>query len=173
MNDILPFTDTKEKGAADFYFCINATFAHIQRTFAEEGLHRYWEDLGRDWMSPVWMRWREGGLDAVAEYMRRSFEVEPGADVIVERHPESVEVEVRTCPALAHLRASGRAPIETYCHHCYVVMNAAARCAGLAVRLEGGNGSCRQWFGVADGAADQDLMEIRPCVMEADDAGNL
>ena len=142
----LPFTDSKPVGAADFYFAINATFRFIEREFGPEGLRRYWEALGSRYYGPVTAAWKRGGLPAVADYWRAFFAAEPGSEVSVEASPEEVSLDVRVCPAFKHLRAHGRDIVPCFCQHCYYVSEAAAAPAGLTVRIEGGNGACRQTF---------------------------
>lgn len=142
----LPFTDTKAVGAADFYFAINATFWFVEKEFGPEGLRRYWEELGAGYYAPVSAAWQRGGLAAVAGYWRAFFAAEPGADARVEADREKVSLEVRVCPAFKHLRAHGRQIVPCFCQHCYYVSEAMAAPAGLTVRVEGGNGACRQTF---------------------------
>jgi hypothetical protein len=140
----LPYPDTKPVGAADFYFAINATFRFIEARFGHEGLRRYWAELGAKYFAPVTARWQRGGLPAVADYWRAFFQAEPGGDVEVHAAPDKVVLEVRRCPALQHLRAHGREIVPCFCQHCYFVTEAMAAPAGLTVRVEGGNGACRQ-----------------------------
>ncbi|MDR0415897.1 MAG: hypothetical protein LBH76_01000 [Propionibacteriaceae bacterium] len=147
----LPYADAKPVGAADFYFAINATFRFVKERFGREGLYAYWAELGSDYQRPVWQRWRTGGFTAVAEYWRAFFAAEPGADVTVTQRDNDVQVDVRRCPAIAHLRAHRREIVPEYCQHCVVMGNACAARAGLAVDVAGGNGSCRQTFRPADG----------------------
>jgi hypothetical protein len=142
----LPFTDSKPVGAADFYFAINATFRFIEREFGGEGLRRYWEALGSGYYAPVTAVWKRGGLPAVADYWRAFFAAEPGSEVLVEAGDGKVSLDVRVCPAFKHLRAHGREIVPCFCQHCYYVSEAAAAPAGLTVRIEGGNGACRQTF---------------------------
>jgi hypothetical protein len=142
----LPYTDAKKVGAADFYFGINATFGFIQQLFGLEGLRRYWRGLGDKYYSPVSAAWKTGGLPAVAAYWRAFFAAEPGAEVEVILDSASVILEVRACPAITHLRAHARRIVPCFCQHCYYVSEAMAAPAGLTVRVEGGNGSCRQTF---------------------------
>lgn len=142
----LPYHDAKPAGAADFYFAIQATFRFIFEQFGRQGLHRYWQDLGTSYFSPVTARWREGGLAAVADYWRAFFAAEPGADVTVRTTPEAVEVEVRVCPAIKHLRDHGREILPCFCEHCTVIGQAMAAPAGLTAQVVGGNGSCLQIF---------------------------
>ena len=158
----LPFTDTKAVGAADFYFAINATFRFIEREFGAEGLRRYWEELGARYYAPVTAGWKRGGLAAVADYWRAFFAAEPGSDVRVEASAEQVSLEVRVCPAFKHLRAHGREIVPHFCQHCYHVSEAMAAPAGLTVRIEGGNGACRQTFLARQpGLPPQDMGRIK------------
>ncbi|MEZ0389189.1 MAG: hypothetical protein ACAI34_19085 [Verrucomicrobium sp.] len=142
----LPYHDTKPKGAADFYLAINATFRFMENRLGMEGLRRYWSDLGRTYYAPVAQRWQLGGLPAMAQYWRSFFDAEPGSDVTVEQHEQEVRVEVRTCPAIAHLRTHQREIVSCFCQHCYFVSEAMAAPAGFTVRVTGGNGACVQQF---------------------------
>ncbi len=158
----LPYTDAKPVGAADFYFAINATFRFLLDRFGMDGLRRYWDDLGIHYHAPVTARWQERGLAAVAEYWRASFAAEPGAEVQVVADDDMVTVQVDVCPAIKHLREHGREIVPCYCQHCYFVSEAIGRPAGLTVRVQGGNGSCRQTFFARDRAEKpQDMNDIK------------
>lgn len=163
----LPYLDSKPRGAADFYFAINATFRFIRRRFGLAGLQRYWADIGHGYFAPVTERWKRGGLAAVAEYWRAFFAAEPGGDVQVDSGDEGAVIDVRRCPAIAHLRAGSREIDPDFCQHCYFIGEAMAAPAGFTVRIEGGDGKCRQRYlkrGATEG--DQDLGAIRrisPC----------
>lgn len=158
----LPYRDSKPVGAADFYFGINATFRFVQAKFGLEGLRRYWCEMGRSYFAPVTEGWRGGGFGAVAKYWRAFFAAEPSAEVEVEERGNSVTLNVRVCPAIAHLRAHGREIVPRFCEHCYFVSQAMAAPAGLTVRVEGGNGACMQRFSRADEEMPaQDLTKIR------------
>jgi len=166
----LPYHDRKPQGAADFYFAINATFRYIRQRLGHEGLVRYWEELGRSYLKPVHERWKAHGLPAIAEYWRAFFAAEPGGNVEVEESPHTVVLQVRVCPAIAHLRAGGREILPKFCHHCYHISEAAAREAGYTIRVEGGAGSCTQTFHRRENAPPpQDLAAIR---LNGDDASS-
>lgn len=146
---VLPYTDVKPVGAADFYSAVNATFRFIERKVGREGLLRYWTELGRNYYAPVTQRWQVGGLGAVADYWRAFFAAEPGAVVEVTEEAEQVVVEVRTCPAIQFLRDHGREIVPCFCQHCFHVSTAMGEAAGIEIRLQGGNGSCTQRFAKA------------------------
>lgn len=158
----LPYTDTKPVGAADFYFAINATFRFIENKLGRDGLRAYWTDLGNKYYSPVSASWQRGGLPAVSEYWQAFFNAEPGAEVEIQHATECVTLDVRVCPALKHLRAGGRQIVSSFCEHCYFTSEAMAAPAGLTVRIEGGNGSCRQTFlSRAKAVVPQDFAKIK------------
>lgn len=161
-NDQLPYTDTKPVGAPDFYYAINATFRFILNRLGREAWVRYLQEMGRGYYAPVNERWRQGGLPAVARYWRAFFAAEPGAKVEVNEAADCVELVVHECPAIKHLRAGGREIVREYCQHCHFLGQARAEAAGLAMRLQGGNGSCRHTYGRAGTLpAEQDLNEIK------------
>jgi len=162
MQSPLPYQDIKPVGAADFYFVINATFSFIAQRLGLAALRDYWTALGREYFAPVSRRWQSRGLAGVAEYWRAFFAAEPGAEVEVIETSESVTLEVRTCPAIRHLREHHRPIVPCFCQHCYFVGDAMAASAGLKLRVHGGNGSCRQTVFRRDaGVPDQDLAHIK------------
>ena len=141
----LPYTDTKPVGASDFYFAINATFRFMLKRFGEEGLRKYWNDLGTQYFAPVSAKWKAGGVSAIADHWRAFFAAEPGAEADVTLSDDVVTVEVKTCPALKHLRQRGDI-LSSFCQHCYFINEAIAGPAGFTARVCGGNGSCKQTF---------------------------
>lgn len=162
MNSELPYGDTKPQGSPDFYYAINATFRFILRKLEREEWVRYLQEMGRGYFEPVNARWRAGGLPAVARYWRAFFAAEPGAVVEVEEVADRVELVVHECPAIKHLRAGGREIVREYCQHCHFLGQARAEAAGLTMRLQGGNGSCRHTYAQAQAALPpQDMAAIK------------
>lgn len=155
----LPYKDSKPQGAADFYFAINATFRFVHRRFGHEGWVQYLRNMAVDYYAPVNARWKEGGLPAIAGYWRAFYAAEPGAEVEVHENTEAVIVEVRQCPAIAHLKNHHRDIVPYYCQHCHHLNNARAEAAGWCMRLEGGNGQCLHTF--TRTAPPQDMNLIR------------
>lgn len=158
----LPYTDSKPVGAADFYFAINATFRFILKKFGLVGLRQYWSDLGTRYFAPVSAAWKVRGPDGVAEYWRAFFAAEPEAQVEVSSTRDSVALDVKVCPAIRHLRKGQREIVPCFCQHCYFISEAMAQPANFTVRIEGGNGSCRQIFSRrAANVPAQDFARIR------------
>jgi len=159
----LPYRDLKPVGAAGFYLSIGATARFIRERMGGEKLVQYWRDLGRNYYRPVGERWAAGGLPAVAAYWRAFFDAEPGAQADVELQADRVVVHVRRCPVVHHNRAHQRELIAEFCQHCHFVSDAIGERAGLAARVAGGNGACRQEFASRSLAPAQDLGAIARC----------
>ena len=142
----LPYTDVKSTGAPDFYLAINATFRFIEKHFGMDGLRRYWTDLGTEYFAPVTAAWTQRGSVEVAAYWQEFFAAEPGSEVTVSTEGERVLLDVQNCPAINYLRSQGREIVPCFCQHCFYISEAMAEPAGLTVRIQGGNGRCRQTF---------------------------
>lgn len=164
MASHLPYHDTKPQGSPDFYFAVVATLRFVLGKLGHEGLVRYLRDMARDYFRPVNLAWTSGGLDEVAAYWKEFFAAEPGSEVDVSREENAVRVEIRTCPLISHHRRAGRAPLACLCQHCFYLNDARAETAGLAMRLEGGNGSCVHTYMPREGAPAQDLADIKEYV---------
>jgi hypothetical protein len=159
---LLPYTEAKPIGAADFYFAINATFRFILGKRGMEALRRYWTELGQQYFAPVARIWKKDGLMGVQSYWKAFFAAEPGAEAGITRAEDTVVLDVKVCPAIKQLREHRREIVPCFCQHCYFISEAIAAPAGLTVRVEGGNGSCRQTFLPRNtNPAPQDLSKIR------------
>lgn len=134
--------------AGDFYFAINATFRFIHDTWGKEALIDYWNNMAHEYHAEVAERFRQGGLQAVEDYWADYFADEPGGDVSVKLVPgeNKVEIDVRDCPAIRWLKEGEREIAPYYCEHCHYVSTAIAEQAGMGFDMQGGNGTCRQWF---------------------------
>src|SRR6266542_549905 len=130
--------------APDFYFAVNAMFRHLHDRFGKAALIDYWRSLGREYYRQRTDKWRAGGATAIADDWRDYFSREPGADVRVERPDEStVDLDIRVCPAIKHLRESGRDIVPYFCEHCDQICGAMAEAAGFTFQRSGGMGSCQ------------------------------
>jgi hypothetical protein len=133
--------------ANDFYFAVNAMFRHLHDRHGHGVLVEYWRRLGREYYADRASAWRAGGAAAVAADWSEYFGKESGAVVAVARPDErSVELDVRTCPAIKHLRDHGRDIVPYFCEHCDYICGATAEAAGFTFERVGGMGSCRQRF---------------------------
>lgn len=140
--------------APDFYFAVNAMFRHLHDRFGKPELIEYWRSLGREYYKRRIDTWRDGRPQAIADDWRTYFFNEPGAKVeVTTPDSRSVQLNVIVCPAIKHLRESGREIVPYFCEHCDHVCGAMAESAGYTFERVGGMGSCQQRFTVADMAS--------------------
>jgi hypothetical protein len=132
--------------APDFYFANNAIFRHLHDRYGKEALVEYWRSLAEEYYRGRIEAWRSGGLAAVAEDWREYFAKEPQADVEVVLRENEVELIVRTCPAIKHLKDHSRPIVPYFCEHCDHTCGVMAERAGFGFERSGGMGVCRQRF---------------------------
>jgi len=132
--------------APDFFFAVNAIFRHLHDQYGPQALTDYGRALAREYYRERIVAWRSGGLAAVADDWRDYFAHEPQADVEVCADPTAVELVVRVCPAIKHLRDHCRDIVTCFCDHCDHTCGTMAEEAGLEFQRTGGMGSCRQRF---------------------------
>ena len=132
--------------APDFYFAVNAMFRYLHDRYGYSALIDYWQSLGLEYYHQRWERWRAGGLQVIASDWQAYFKQEPGAAVAVSTQGDSVELDIQTCPAIKHLRDSGREIVPYFCEHCDNTCGAMTEAAGFSFERTGGMGSCKQRF---------------------------
>lgn len=140
--------------APDFYFVVNSTARHIHDEYGKDVLVDYWRSLGREYYADRSAAWREGGPQAIAEDWTEYFLHEQGADVETSVTNDAAQLEVHVCPAIKHLRESGREIVPYFCEHCDHTCGSMAEAAGFEFRRIGGMGSCQQTFYRAGGMAE-------------------
>jgi hypothetical protein len=132
--------------APDFYFAVNTTARHILHKYGKDVLVDYWQSLGREYYHARIERWRAGSAETIAEDWREYFLHEPRAEVEASVEDGAAVLDIKVCPAIKHLRDSGRAILDCYCEHCDHTCGAMAESAGYRFERTGGMGSCRQRF---------------------------
>jgi len=132
--------------APDFFFAVNEIFRHLHDRYGKEVLIDYWRSLGREHYRQRNAHWQAGGTQAIAEDWKNYFDNEPGAEVEVTQTDDAVELDIRVCPAINHLREHHRDIVPYYCEHCDHICGTQAEAAGFVFDRKGGMGSCRQRF---------------------------
>lgn len=132
--------------APDFYFVVNATARHIHDEYGKDVLIDYWRSLGQEYYAARAKAWKSGGGAQIAADWQEYFLHEPGADVKVTATADSAELQVLVCPAIKHLRESGREIVPYFCEHCDHTCGGMAEAAGFSFRRTGGMGACQQIF---------------------------
>jgi hypothetical protein len=131
--------------APDFYFAVNSMFRYLHDRYGKTALIDYWRGLGREYYRPRTSRWTSSG--AVADDWRTYFGKEPGAQVeVTVTDDRVVNLDIRVCPAIKHLRDCGRDIVPYFCEHCDHICGAMGESSGYTFVRTGGMGSCHQRF---------------------------
>ncbi|MCE9591208.1 MAG: hypothetical protein K8S99_11865 [Planctomycetes bacterium] len=133
--------------APDFYFANNSMFRHIHDRYGKAALVTYWRELGSDYYRQRTDAWRSGGAAAIADDWRAYFAKEPQAQVEASvEEGGAVKLDIKQCPAIKHLRDSGREIVPYFCEHCDHICGSMAQGVGMRFERSGGMGSCVQRF---------------------------
>lgn len=94
----------------DFHKALNCALIYLAGRFGESAVREYLRDFAAEYYAPLAEALKIRGLDALKDHFERIYAIE-GGDVQIERlqDPDSLTVTVRTCPAVAHIRAAGDA----------------------------------------------------------------
>jgi hypothetical protein len=121
-------------------------FRYLHHRYGKSVLIDYWRGLGREYYAPRTSKWTSP--QAIASDWREYFAKEPNADVSVSCDDARgvIDLDIRVCPAIKHLRDSRRDIVPYFCEHCDHVCGAMAETAGYSFIRTGGMGSCQQRF---------------------------
>ena len=132
--------------APDFYFAVNDIFHHIHDNYGKDVLIDYWRKLGEEHYRQRNAAWKQGGAPAIAKDWRAYFDKEPCAEVEITHKEDRVDMDIKVCPSILHLRKNEREIVPYFCEHCDHICGAQAEVAGFTFERTGGMGSCHQRF---------------------------
>jgi len=121
----------------DFHSSLNMGLDYVGERYGRAELVEYLTRYAQNVYRPVLKAIDERGLRAIEEKIIDTYKREKAEDAAETRLGEdSLEVTVRYCPAVRHLRATGRTPSKWYSCSTEVVMDALARRAGCRFTME-------------------------------------
>jgi hypothetical protein len=93
----------------DFHGALNFALIYLEKHFGEQGVREYLTRFADQFYAPLNQAIREKGLDALQSYMEKIYAIE-GGQVEIRRlaDPDSLEIHVASCPAVAHIRSKGQ-----------------------------------------------------------------
>jgi len=121
----------------DFHSGMNNGCEYVGSKFGEEELVAYLTRYTKNVYKPVFAAIKEKGLKAIEEKILDTY--------ALEKYPEAVKttldengllVEVAFCPAVKHLRATGRDMSKWYPYSTTVVMESLAKAAGVTFVMD-------------------------------------
>jgi hypothetical protein len=131
----------------DFHGALCYSIKYLDDTHGEEATEEYLRQVARTYYAPLSAAIRKDGLQALEKHWRSIFELE-GGDVDIRWEDEVLLVEVRECPAVAHLKKRDMLFTTRFCQTTVVVNETVCQAGGVACSCdyEPGAGRCLQRF---------------------------
>lgn len=92
----------------DFHGALSSALIYLEERFGQDAVREYLREFARAYYAPLREELLARGLPAIAERLRRVYEIEGGEARLTLTGDELI-VEVAACPAVAHMRARGYA----------------------------------------------------------------
>ena len=139
----------------DFHGALSVGLEYLRENYGEQAVRDYLAQFARAFFAPLTDSIKQRGLVALEEYFRSIYDRE-GGEVEFARSEDELRIEVKTCPAVSHMREKGY-PVATLFHETSASVNRAI-CEGtpfLAELLDYDEetGSCVQRFTRKQGPA--------------------
>jgi hypothetical protein len=95
----------------DFHGALNQALIYVERVFGEAAVKEYLRQFAGAFYAPLSRAMAERGLDALKEYLMKTY-AEEGAEIRIDMRPEQGEaaelvLSVPDCPAVSHIKKMG------------------------------------------------------------------
>ena len=90
----------------DFHGALSVGLEYIEHRFGEKAVREYLRQFARAFYAPLTADLERRGLVALEEHFAKVYE-EEGGDVRITLSEEELRIEVKACPAVAHMRERG------------------------------------------------------------------
>lgn len=113
----------------DFHGSLSCGFSYVTEKYGVEGFQEYCKEVARNVYSSLSEKIKESGLKALEEHWNNIFTLEEGNFALYYEGPVLV-LEVKECPAIAHMKKRGYKIAENFCEHTKLVNEELCRIAG-------------------------------------------
>jgi len=121
----------------DFHSSMNMGIEYLGLNHGEEDIRDYLETFTRNVYKPVLENMRRSPLQALEEKLRSTYLAEKAEDALeLEHSAEALTVKIAYCPAVKHLRATGREVSRWFPLTTAVVMETLAKAGSLIFEME-------------------------------------
>ena len=120
----------------DFHLSMDAGVEYLGTRFGTEAVERYLQEYAFAYYAPLIKQIKSEGIAPLEEYLRATYAAEEAADELaIVREGEGLRVLVRECPAVRHIRTSGREVSRWYRLTTQTVMETIALATGFRFAL--------------------------------------
>ena len=121
----------------DFHSSMNMGIQYLGEKYGEAAIREYLVRYTNNVYRPVLEKVRLQGLAAIEENIRGTYEKEQASDALaIDRTEDGMRVTISYCPAVRHLRATGRKVSPWYRMTTEVVMETLAQAGGFHFKME-------------------------------------
>jgi hypothetical protein len=121
----------------DFHSSMNMGIEYLGRYHGQEDVKAYLARFARNGYKSVIQGMRKDPLKALADQIRRTYIAEKAEDALhLEVLGDQLRVRIAYCPAVKHLRATGREVSQWFCLTTATVMETLAKAGNLAFTME-------------------------------------
>ena len=125
-------SDGAEYFHRDFHSSLNMGIDYVAKKYGLDGLKEYLREYTLHVYKPVFNDMKNGILGAIEKQIRKTYELEKATEVLhMERSENSLKVKIDYCPAVKHLRETGREVSEYFNYSTEIVMGTFAEKGGL------------------------------------------
>ena len=90
----------------DFHGALSVGIEYLHRHYGAEAVREYLRQFAAAYYAPLRAQLRKEGLTALKRHFERVYK-EEGGDVRMTCTPDELRIEVKACPAVAHMRKMG------------------------------------------------------------------
>ena len=129
----------------DFHGSTAITINHVVKNFGREALRQLMETMAKQVYRSIYQQLQAGNTDELVEHWQYFFEREKG-NFQITRHPDGrIELLVRECPAVRHLKRLGLEVSPDFCLQTKMINDAWSDGTPFSITTEKtGEGTCRQ-----------------------------
>lgn len=121
----------------DFHSSMNMGIEYLGRYHGQEDVKAYLERFARNAYKPVIQQMRADPLKALADKIRQTYTAEKAEDALhLNMQDNRMLVQIAYCPAVKHLRATGREVSQWFFLTTATVMETLAKVGDLAFTME-------------------------------------
>ncbi|MBD3385044.1 hypothetical protein GF407_08965 [candidate division KSB1 bacterium] len=131
----------------DFHGALCYAIKYLDETYGYEITHAYLRHVGETVYKPLIFEIKRRGLKALEDHLRRVFTLEGGEFELYWKE-DHLQLEVKRCPAIEHLKRNNLYYTDRFCTSTIVVNETICRQSGCQAHCDvvPGSGRCVQTF---------------------------
>jgi len=98
----------------DFHGALSLGIEYLHERWGDEAVRQYLRQFASAYYAPLTQAIKQRGLEPLRSHIQRIYDLE-GGDVVIRGDQDELIVEVKTCPAVMHMRERGFPVARLFC----------------------------------------------------------